>query len=190
MTSSEQHVAKTILWRRLDVPGLEYCSLCRVQDGWQIAAEVICALAEGPTHVRYRIACDDGWRTRAVEVACATGALERSLSLRADDAGRWWRAGDEIVDVRGSTDVDLGVTPSTNTLPMRRLSLTVGEAREVTAAWVHFPDLAVQPLRQRYTRTGERTYRYESLESGFTAELVVDEDGLVRTYADFFERLE
>src|SRR5712664_99467 len=38
-------------------------------------------------------------------------------------------------------DIDLAVTPATNTLPIRRLNLEVGQSQEVTAAWLKFPDL-------------------------------------------------
>ncbi len=91
-------------------------------------------------------------------------------------------------DLAGCIDVDLGITPSTNTLPIRRLNLQVGESADVTAAWVRFPELTVEPLAQRYTRLDERRYRYEST-TGFSAELEVDELGLVVRYGDIWERV-
>ena len=86
-------------------------------------------------------------------------------------------------------DADLGISPSTNTLPIRRLNLAVGESRELTAAWVRFPELTVEPLAQRYTRLAERRYRYESTVSGFTAELEVDDLGLVISYENIWQRV-
>ncbi len=93
---------------------------------------------------------------------------------------------------RGALDVDLGVTPSTNTSAIRRLGLAVGASAELTAVWVRFPDLVVQPLLQRCTRLGERTYLYESLRDGvvvFHARLEVDRTGLVERYEGLFERV-
>ena len=46
---------------------------------------------------------------------------------------------------------------------------------------IKFPDLEVQPRPQRYTRIGTNIYRYES-DTGFSAEIVVDDLGLVITY--------
>ena len=86
-------------------------------------------------------------------------------------------------------DVDLGWTPATNTLPVRRLGLTVDEGRDLVAAWVR-PDLVVQPLPQRYERVGARRYRYESRGGRFGVELDVDEHGLVLDYPGFWRRLE
>jgi hypothetical protein len=52
---------------------------------------------------------------------------------------------------------------------------------------VKFPGLEIQPLAQTYTRLSENRYRYES--PGFSAELHVDELGLVITYKNGWERL-
>lgn len=184
-----QRIDRVVLWRREDLPGLEYCAMRQGTDGWQLEATVLGALDGLPMKVSYQVVCDTDWRTRSVEVRCVQAADERRLALRADTDGRWWNGAEEVATVRGSVDVDLGASPSTNTLPIRRLSLAVGESHELTAAWVRFPDLEVSPLRQRYTRTGERTYRYESVESDFTAELTVDDDGLVMSYLGIWERV-
>jgi uncharacterized protein len=78
--------------------------------------------------------------------------------------------------------------PSTNTLPIRRLDLPIGRGRDVTAAWIKFPDLTLKPLRQRYTRLGENSYRYQS-GAGFSANILVDELGLALDYAGGWKRL-
>jgi hypothetical protein len=53
-------------------------------------------------------------------------------------------------------------------------------AIEVDAAWVRFPSLEVQRLEQRYECLAERRYRYRS--ARFTADLAVDDDGMVLQY--------
>jgi hypothetical protein len=66
--------------------------------------------------------------------------------------------------------------------------LPVGGTESVVAAWVNLPDLAVQPLPQRYTRITNNTYRYES-STGFSAEIMMDDLGLVTTYPGGWERI-
>ncbi|HEV8365523.1 MAG TPA: putative glycolipid-binding domain-containing protein, partial [Gemmatimonadaceae bacterium] len=73
-------------------------------------------------------------------------------------------------------------TPATNTLPIRRLALTVGESTDVSAAWLRFPAMTLERLEQRYTRIGDSTYRYESAGGQFMRELTVTPDGLVHEY--------
>lgn len=55
-------------------------------------------------------------------------------------------------------------------------------------AYITPPSLTVAPDGQRYTWLGPNRWRFDSLGSGFTAELTVDEDGLVIDYATLFRR--
>ena len=90
--------------------------------------------------------------------------------------------------MRGCPDVDLSLTPATNTLPIRRLDLGIGKSESVTAAWIKFPEFELQPLSQRYTRTAENIYRYES-HTGFPAEIMVDDLALVTAHPRGWDRI-
>jgi hypothetical protein len=147
---------------------------------------VIVALDGIPRRIRYGIMCDAGWHTRAVHVALRTGAVEQALHLASDGNGAWQRPGEEIPEVQGCVDVDLEVTPATNTLPIRRLDLAEGDHASVSAAWLRFPTLTLERLDQTYTRTDERRFLYQS-GPGFTARLDVDDLGLVTRYAGIWE---
>jgi uncharacterized protein len=59
---------------------------------------------------------------------------------------------------------------------------------EIRGRSIWFPDLTVQPLFQRYTRLSKDTYHYQS-DTGFSAEIVVDDLGLVTTYTGGWERI-
>lgn len=148
------------VWRCEFRPGREHCRL--LEDG--LAGDVVidqCAFS-------YRVVVDEAWRTQSLTVAGWSGTERFSLSLEAPLPF-------------GAVDVDLGFTPSTNTLPIRRLSLAVGEEATVSAAWLRYPELKLERLDQTYRRTGEHTWRYTSA-TGFTGELEVDAYGLVKTY--------
>jgi hypothetical protein len=179
---------RTILWRRLGEPGIEYFTLWRTDAGWGMAGTVLCALDSAPVQVRYRLTCDDLWNTRKVDVHMRVGKSGRTLEMIVDDDHRWWMGSKELAAVRGCRDVDLEVTPATNMLPIRRLGLAVGESRDVTAAWIRFPDLVIVPLTQIYTRLDESHYRYESGGGAFTTDVEVDDLGLARRYAGGWER--
>jgi hypothetical protein len=104
------------------------------------------------------------------------------VELCRDQDGRWWRDGAESEEVRGTVDVDLGFTPATNTLPIRRLGLEVGELAHLDAVWVRFPEMKVEVLTQTYERLGDRMYRYTS--PGFQRDIEVDDAGVVIRYGD------
>lgn len=105
---------------------------------------------------------------------------QRRLRLRVEAEGNWSHDGHRLAQAAGCLDVDLEWSPSTNTLPIRRLGLAPGGTKAVAAAWVRFPSLEVQRIEQTYERLAKRRYRYRSGRS--TADLAVDDDGMVLQY--------
>jgi hypothetical protein len=165
---------RRVLWRGDWQRSYELCT-AREPEGTVFDGVVLLPLAGDPAQVRYGVQADARWVTRLARVELG----ERVLLLEHDGAGRWILGGVPRPDVEGCLDVDLGVTPSTNTLPIRRLQ---GAGAEVAAAWVRFPELTVERLEQRYTPLGDGRWRYEA--GDFAADLVVDDRGLVVTYGD------
>lgn len=100
---------------------------------------------------------------------------------------RKWPRNKTIV---GAIDIDLGWSPSTNTLPIKRLKLEIGQTSgEFIAASVHFPELTLQPLPQEYVRLTDRQYRYSIRSGAFVANLSVEDDDLVLEYEGFWQRI-
>jgi hypothetical protein len=182
-------VVQSGLWQRADGSGFERFELGADGDGWQLTGTVL-ARAEGRAfEARYRVRCDTAWRTKSAEVRIHSAGSERALALTVED-GRWLADSREQPALRGALDVDLGWSPSTNTLPIRRLSLAVGaQSGPVVAAWVRFPELTLEPLPQEYERLAETRYRYSSRGGSFVAVLEVDEHGLVLDYEGQWRRV-
>jgi hypothetical protein len=174
-------IRRSIVWRAADGDGMEYAALRHSPRELRLEGTVVRVVDGLPYRAVFTISGDRLARTRRVTVAVWHGLEERRLALLSDLAGSWRLDGSPADQIHGCIDVDLSISPITNTLPIRRLALAAGASAEVTAAWVRFPTLAVEPLRQRYTRLDERHYRYES-DTGFSAELEVDEAGLVIDY--------
>jgi len=180
---------RAVVWKNLLLDGRDYCCLWHTAEGWLLKGTVIGVLKDHrPMQASYEIYCDENWVTHRVQVERTIGSDVKSLALSVESRGTWRSSGQELHDIHGCDDVDLALTPATNTLPIRRLNLKVGRSESVIAAWVKFPELTVQPLSQHYTRLGKDTYRYES-NTGFSAEIVVDDLGLVTTYPGGWERI-
>jgi hypothetical protein len=177
-----------IFWQRLDKPGSELARLREEEEGFELSGTVLLFLDGTGWEIGYEIEGDALWRTRRVSVSCRGSLGDRALLLEADGEGHWTRGGETLAPVEGSLDVDLSFSPATNTLPIRRLALTVGGAAPVRAAWILFPSLEVKPLEQTYTRETERRYRYGS-STGFRTSIEVDEAGLVTEYPGLWKAL-
>lgn len=177
----------TRVWRRLDVVSLEYFTLQGAGDLLLWSGQITTVVGGVPHLVHYSVVCDRDWSTREARVHRSSPGERASTALVRDPAGNWIVDGVERRDLSGALDLDIEWTPSTNTLPIRRLDLGLGESREVEAAWIRLPGLAVERLSQRYTRLGSDTYRYESSGGRFVAELTVDGSGFVARYGDLWE---
>jgi hypothetical protein len=105
-----------------------------------------------------------------------------ALDVARNSAGEWTVGGAPAANLKGCDDIDLGFTPATNLLPIRRLDLSIGGKAAVRAAWVRFPELTVEVLDQVYIRLAEDRYLYESAGGSFRRELRVDEVGFVVDY--------
>jgi hypothetical protein len=192
---------RTVLWQRIESPGSDWCTLEREPDGWRLQGIVLTEVATVPVMVHYAVALAPDWSTRAVEIVMRSGDTidPRELRLAVAPDQRWQierepslgpsMPQDDPMALHGLTDVDLGITPATNTLPIRRLEPAIGAAVAVTAAWVRFPELTIEPLPQRYIRLAERRYRYESAGGAFVAEIEVDDLGLVTAYEGGWQRI-
>jgi hypothetical protein len=174
-----------IVWTRLDgVASLEHFILReRTLEGRIVAKTHGFAIAS-----RYFIQCDESWMTRRVSVHVVRDTEATEIAMTVDAQQRWTVDGAHRPEFDGLADVDLSITPSTNTLPVHRLDLGVGESKAVTAVWLRFPSLEIVALEQRYTRIGELRYRYQS--PNFAADVEVDESGLVVRYGDVWGRVE
>jgi hypothetical protein len=161
----------------------EHCTLTQRDSGLSLVGTVLGSEGGVPVRIEYRVLADAEGLTSAAHVRDLRGFEQRTLVLERDAKGGWSVDGKTVRGLKGATDVDLGCSPSTNTLPIRRLRLGVGASKTIKAAWVRFPELTVVKADQKYTRLDEFTYRYAS--GDFEAELTVDDEGLVAAYAEW-----
>jgi uncharacterized protein len=182
-------VLRTVMWAAVHAADAEHCTLYQIADGYRLEGRVV-ADADGlPHYVHYAVDCDTNWHTRTVAIDQMYGATQSTLRLEVDDEQRWTANGVEAPELLGLIDIDLSVTPATNTLPIRRLALANGQPAAIVAAWVRFPALSVAPLDQTYERISATRYRYTSGDGRYTARVDVDDLGLVVEYENAWVRI-
>jgi uncharacterized protein len=178
----------SILWHFDALPSTERCVFTLRDASLAIAGTVLTRIGTDVLEIRYRVTSGDDGRTRSCRVDVEGIATRRSFEIASSPAG-WMLNGGHVPALEGAIDVDLGFSPSTNTLPIRRLGLRIGESARITAAWLRFPQLELVPSEQVYTRTGEHAYRYESGDGTFCADLDVDAFGIVTRFGSFWREL-
>jgi uncharacterized protein len=169
------------VWRGLEYDGLERL---RLDEGGMVRASSVVDSARG--RYAYELTAESDWTFRRLQLEALAG--ERTLTIEFDGSA-WKVDGEERGDLADARDIDLAISPFTNSLPIRRLDLAVDDEADVTVAYVSFPGLEVTVEDQRYTRLDDDLYLFESLDGDFSREIEVDHDGIVVDYPGLFERL-
>ncbi|MBR8236880.1 putative glycolipid-binding domain-containing protein [Burkholderia sp. AU42008] len=181
---SEVRRTHCVAWQNVQTwQAAEWCRLDESRTGIALAGAVAGAIGGTPFRIDYAIACGADWLTRSARVTHWTGTAPPRQWDIACNAGQWTIDGVDAPALAGATDIDLGFSPSTNTLPIRRLALAVGESAEIRTAWLRFPDIVIVRGEQRYTRTAPNVYRYES--GTYAADIAIDDAGLVTDYDEW-----
>ncbi len=184
---------RNIMWTPWSEPGLEHLHLLQ-QDGNILTDSIIVGVSNRmPFRLHYEITCDSNWKVKELGLTLLS-CNRKSIKMQADGQGHWsTNTGDPVSSLEGCIDVDISATPFTNTLPIRRLELKSGQSAELLVAYVLIPEMELMTDRQRYTclelNAGGGLYKYESMESDFSAELPVDSDGLVIDYPGLFKSI-
>lgn len=211
-SGASQPLPSVLMWLRTDVPGSEVVVLddrngLRAR-GSQHAVDPV------PYALSYELWTDAAWATMRL-VAHAEGAgwtrdleLTRngdawtSVSAAAGGAGLASFDGSGVraptppgvvngEALREAVDVDIGGSPLTNALPVRRLGLLhepPGSVARLVSAWVLPPTLEVVASAQTYTVLSDGRIRYGDAENGAVVEY--DTDGWVRDYGGLARRID
>jgi hypothetical protein len=176
---------RLLIWRGLDEWRAEAAHV-RI-DGDRLTAQGT-QLGAHPYRVDYSVATGPEFVAERLELSVLgdTG-LRRLLIVRHPDGG--WTADDRpLPDLDGALDFDVMHSPVFNSTPYLRHEMRAGgEARDLVMAFVTVPELAVRRSEQRYTPLGDRRVNYAS--GDFTADIHFDDDGVVRLYEDYLERV-
>jgi uncharacterized protein len=200
---------RLLIWRGLDEWRTEAAEIHLTEDGVGARGTQI-GLDPLPYRLNYRLEAPERFVTRSLEVEVSGDGWRRELDLTHEGNGSWQchaaESGEAEVDLpapggdtaglEDSLDCDLGLSPLTNFMPIRRHDLHRGPGEaEFVMAWVSVPDLALHSSAQRYehVRMGAEgpvvRFTDEGMFKGFTSELELDQDGLVRVYPELAARV-
>jgi len=193
---------RLVIWRGLDAWRTESSQVFLGPNGIEAHGTQV-GVDPVPYRLDYRLDASDGFVTRRLALTAAGTGWSRRLDLRHDGAGAWTIDADAVGTVKlpepggdpaslgQARDCDLGFSPLTNLMPIRRSGLnTQPGSADFVMAWVAVPDLTVVASARRYehirrTATGS-VVRYVDLGlfPGFEADLELDESGIALRYPE------
>lgn len=191
---------KTVIWENMNGSdySIEYFDLISKRDEHILRGTVILLLEQIPILVRYEIVCDRDWKTRSVRISQQISKQEnRYLDLRVSQDQIWRKqskgpssySSTVIGFASGLYDIDLQITPATNSLPINRCGLKNGDSQQIQVLWIGFPGLILEQQEQRYSKISNRLYKFEIPSTCFEKRLLVDELGLVIDYDNLWHQL-
>lgn len=183
---------KSILWKGLSQTPSAFCSVehARLRD--RSLESTIIALDENlvPFTLVCQFTWNSSWHVLTAHFRSRGAEGQFDLELNSDGAGTWTDAyGHTLKELNGCLDIDVWPTPFTNTFPLRRIQWSEGIQEKLEVVFVEAPFLTVRKAFQAYTCLSPNRYLFESLDSGYAAELNVDDQRLVNSYAGLFQRI-
>ena len=120
-----------ILWTGREYYSLENCLVNTGPNGSIITSTII-GHYEGTIYkVDYQIKTNANWETVFLEINSRHNNHLQTIRFEGDGKGNWTRDGQKASPFTGCIDVDIAVTPFTNTLPIRRLTLRENQSQEI-----------------------------------------------------------
>jgi hypothetical protein len=179
---------RNILWTGCEYNSLENCLVNTTYTGFEINSTII-GKYEGKIYkVEYQIQTNGNWETVFLELKSQHNNQREHLTFKSDAKGNWTADGRRANQFKGCIDVDLPLTPFTNTLPINRLRLNPNEGRQISVIYLDLLEQCVKPVYQKYKRLSETEFQYENVPNDFEAKIEVDELGLVVKYPGLFVR--
>lgn len=178
-----------MLWKGLDHYSTEYCELREHEMGASVSSVVVGKSEDEVYRAAYTIHTDKDWQTKSFELHIEINSARSLIAYQSDSNGNWYEQGKRLPEFEGCIDIDIPLTPFTNTLPIRRLEIPVGERRIIKVLYLDVLAREIKAVWQCYMRLTENKYQYQNIPNDFEAVITVDEDGLVIDYPTLFERI-
>jgi hypothetical protein len=181
-------IQQNILWTGVYYHSLENCFISVTTSWAEIRSCIVGGHEDTIYKVDYLIKVNRNWETMYVKIRSQMAGTIHSFLFQQTIPGNWTIDGHPSDEFRGCSDIDISLTPFTNSLPIKRLKLNVHEERQIDVLYFDILGRDVKRVRQKYTRLSELEYKFENVPNDFEAIIQVDQSGLVVSYPGLFER--
>jgi hypothetical protein len=137
----------------------------------------------------YHIVTTSQWSVISFEIEYSVAGQLTKISIRHAEDG-WYVNGNLRSEFKNCIDMDITLTPFTNTLPINRLDLQFNNPRQIEVFYVNVLENKIYPVRQQYIRKSAIEYNFQNVPNDFEADIIVDNEGFVVHYPHLFERIE
>jgi len=142
-----------------------------------------------PIAIKYFLNLNLDWNFTSVKIESLLDS-KPDIQLKVNSDGKWFNENNlHLEQLEGATDIDISITPFTNSLPINRLKEKLKERTELTVVYIDLLNWNIHSVKQYYTKLQDQIFYYEGVSSGFKSKIFTDENGIVLNYPDLFERV-
>ncbi|RWZ60556.1 hypothetical protein EQV77_04470 [Halobacillus fulvus] len=176
---------KKVVWVNEESAGSEYIEVVKTHHGIEANGNIILTTEKDAFKIDYHMLLDSDWKVKRLEVNQGKAS---SFTLHSNGKGTWCSSLREEWDTEGIIDLDLSITPFSNSLPINRFKWKPHHSRRLHVLFIDGLSLDIRVREQVYTYLGRNefgrqfNYRCEDYETVLT----VDEDGFVTDYPGVF----
>ena len=175
-----------ILWSGIEYYSLENC-IVDSDDSIIVNSTIVGFYNKKIYRVEYLIMLNESWEAYYCFVKSQFNDEIKELELEKDQ-NKWSLNGKYNDSFDGCTDVDIPLTPFTNSLPINRLKLSLGQEENIDIIYIDLFENSIKHVKQKYRRISSELYKYENVPNDFEAEIKVDKEGFVIDYPQLFTR--
>ena len=178
-----------IVWKGIYYHSIEHCNIQPANDFIEITSDISGGLNEIDYQINYLILLKRNWTTARFNISGHISHEKISIDAMKETNTGWNINGRYVDELRTCVDIDLSLTPFTNTLPINRLGLPVGDQQIIDVLYIDLLEKSWKAAQQKYIRLSANEYKFENVPNDFESRITVDENGLVVNYLGLFERV-
>lgn len=183
-------IQATILWTGIAYHSLENCVLGYNEEGIDVNAVIVGEHDDETYRVDYSIKCNRNWECIFFEVKTQLAEKKAAFVYHGDGRGNWTKNGMPVNEFKGCIDIDISLTPFTNSLPINRIQWELNKPQQIKILFFDIFNQGLIPVQQRYTKLSKTEYKFENVPNDFEAIITVDDSGIVINYPELFVRSE
>lgn len=177
-----------IIWAGRSYESMENCLIETTGNVITARSTIIGVEELNIYRVDYKVETDRDGQTTFFNIESRYANSEFLISGERKKGLRWYINGKPSDEYTGCLDLDISLTAFTNTLPIRRLGLSLNESQVIEVIYCDVLHGTIRRARQQYTKLSADTYHFQNIPNDFEARIMVDDKGFVIDYPELFER--
>jgi len=179
---------KSITWQGIADQTLEKFSCEVLENSFDVYSEIR-GRADGIAVIlNYHISINRQWEVYYASLNLNLDNEPYAQILTKGVDRQWQLNGKPAPEFDKCVDIDITLTPFTNSLPINRLNMELHEKNLIDVIYFDIIEKTVKPAKQVYEKLSNRTYKFQTVPNDFEAIIAVDEDGFVTSYPGLFSR--